>query len=77
MKMILKREQKVYQYEMINLDDGVPKDQFLRIIEKHFNWNFIYEELEPLYSKIGKPSVDPKILFKIHILKFLFHERLR
>ena len=72
--MILKREPKVYQYEMINLDDIVPQDHFLRIIEKYFNWDFIYEELEPLYSKIGKPSVDPKVLFKIHILKFLFHE---
>ena len=72
--MICKRKPKVYQYEMINLDDIVPQNHFLRIIEKYFNWDFIYEELEPVYSKIGKPSIDPKVLFKIHILKFLFHE---
>jgi len=33
---------------MINLDDGVPKDQFLRIIEKYFNWNL----LQTIFDKV-------------------------
>ena len=34
---------------------------------------YIYE-VEHLYSKQGNKSIDPVILFKTHILKFLFHE---
>ena len=37
-------------------------------------WNFIYEEVEKQYSLFGRPSIDPVVLFKIHILKFLFNE---
>ena len=34
----------------------------------------IYDEVEKQYSVFGRPSIDPVVLFKIHILKFLFHE---
>ena len=73
-KMITKRPKRNYQYEMINLEEMVPQDHFLRVIEKYFDWNFIYEEVEKQYSVFGRPSIDPVVLFKIHILKFLFHE---
>ena len=44
--MITKREKRKYQYEMINLEEMVPKDHYLRVIEKYFDWDFIYEEVE-------------------------------
>lgn len=69
-----KINEKVYQYEMVNIDDMIPEDHFLRVIKKHFDWNFIYEEVEKLYSKVGRKSIDPVVLIKIHILKFLFNE---
>ncbi len=50
------------------------KDYFLQIIEKYFDWNFIYDEVEKLYSKSERKSINPVVLIKIHILKFLFHE---
>lgn len=73
-KMMTKRPKRNYQMEMINLEDIVPQDHFLRIIEKYFDWDFIYKEVEKQYSTHGKPSIDPVVLFKIHIIKFLFHE---
>ena len=69
-----KRPKRQYLSEIVNLEDVVPKDHFLRVIEEHFDWNFIYDEVEKLYSKIGRKSIDPVVLVKIHILKFLFHE---
>ena len=69
-----KRPKRQYSSEIVNLEDMVPKDHFLRVIEEHFDWNFIYDEVEKLYSKIGRKSIDPVVLVKIHILKFLFHE---
>ena len=59
---------------MINLEEMIPQDHFLRVIDKCFDWNFVYEEVEKQYSAFGRPSIDPVVLFKIHILKFLFHE---
>ena len=73
-KMMTIRNPRSYEWEMINLEEVVPKDHFLRIIEEYFDWNFIYEEVKKQYSIFGRPSIDPVVLFKIHILKFLFHE---
>ena len=72
--MMTIRNPRNYEWEMINLEEVVPKDHFLRIIEEYFDWNFIYEEVKKQYSIFGRPSIDPVVLFKIHILKFLFHE---
>ena len=50
------------------------KRPFLIVIDEYFDWNFVYEEVEKLYSKLGRKSIDPVVLIKIHILKFLFYE---
>ena len=72
--MLTKRPKRQYASEIVNLEDMVPSNHFLRVIEKYFDWNFIYDEVEKQYSIFGRPSIDPVVLFKIHILKFLFHE---
>ena len=71
---ITKRLERQYVNELINIEDMIPEEHFLRVIDKHFDWNFIYDEVEKLYSKIGRKSIDPVVLVKIHILKFLFNE---
>lgn len=72
--MLTKRPKRQYSSEIINLESMIPENHFLRVIEKYFDWNFIYDEVEKQYSVFGRPSIDPVVLFKIHILKFLFHE---
>ena len=72
--MLTKRPKKQYSCEIINLESMIPQNHFLRVIEKYFDWNFVYDEVEKQYSVFGRPSIDPVVLFKIHILKFLFHE---
>ena len=69
-----KNLEKQFSIEFVNLEEMIPQNHFLRVIEEHFDWNFIYEEVEKLYSKVGRKSVDPVVLIKIHILKFLFNE---
>lgn len=63
-----------FSTEIVNLEDMIPENHFLRVIKKHFDWNFVYDEVEKLYSKIGRKSIDPVVLIKVHILKFLFNE---
>lgn len=69
-----KRLEKQFSNEFINIEEMIPDNHFLRVIDKHFDWNFVYDEVEKLYSKIGRKSIDPVVLIKIHILKFLFNE---
>ena len=69
-----KLEDNQFSTEIINLEDMIPENHFLRVIKKHFDWNFVYDEVEKLYSKVGRKSIDPVVLIKIHILKFLFNE---
>lgn len=72
--MLTKRNKRQYSTEIINIEEMIPQDHFLRVIEKYFDWDFIYEEVEKQYPMFGRPSIDPVVLFKIHILKFLFNE---
>ena len=61
-----KRNARQYINELVNIEEMIPEDHFLRVIEKYFDWNFIYEEVERLYSKLGRKSIDPVVLVKIH-----------
>lgn len=72
--MLTKRPKRQYSSEIINLESMIPENHFLRVVEKYFDWNFIYDEVEKQYSVFGRPSIDPVVLFKMHILKFLFYE---
>lgn len=58
-----------YQYELVNIDDMIAQDHILRIIEREFDFTFIYEYVENLYSNFGRPSIDPVVLFKAHFIK--------
>ena len=61
-----------YQIELINIDDLIPEEHVLRIIEKEFDFTFIYDYVQHLYSPLGPPSIDPVVLFKCHFLKVYY-----
>ena len=69
-KMMTKnKKDNKYMSEIVNIDEMIPKDHILRIIEDEFDFTFIYEYVEKLYSNFGRPSIDPAVLFKAHFLK--------
>lgn len=50
-------------YEFMSIDELVPQDHLVRSIDRHIDFSFIYELVEPLYSPdLGRPSVDPVLL---------------
>ena len=64
-----KREQVV----MMCMDDMVPEDHLLRLIDKAIDWNFIYDLVEDKYSPDqGRPSLDPVMLIKIPFIQYLY-----
>ena len=61
------------QMQIFCMDDMVPQDHLLRIIDKAIDWNFIYDMVEDKYSSdFGRPSIDPVQLIKIPLIQYLY-----
>lgn len=66
-------EKKREQLQMICMDDLVPQNHLLRIIDKAIDWRFIYDLVEDKYSPdFGRPSMDPVVLIKIPFIQYLY-----
>ena len=60
------------QMQIVCIDDLVPQDHLLRIIDKAIDWNFIYDLVRDRYSEEkGRPSIDPVTLIKIPLIQYL------
>lgn len=70
--MITKTNQKAHEMSVIILETYVPENHLLRKIDQSINFRFIYELVEPLYSNIGRPSIDPIQLFKLLFINHLY-----
>ena len=65
-------EKKRDQIQIFCMDDLVPKDHLLRMIDEAIDWSFIYELVEEKYSADqGRPSIDPVVLIKIPFIQYL------
>ena len=66
-------DKKREQIHMLCMDEMVPSDHLLRIIDKAIDWRFIYELVEDKYSQdTGRPSMDPVTLIKIPLIQYLY-----
>lgn len=66
-------DKKREQIQMFCMDDMVPQNHLLRIIDKAINWNFIYDLVEDKYcSDNGRPSIDPVMLIKLVLIQYLY-----
>ena len=61
------------QIQMFCMDDLVPENHLLRVIDKAIDWSFIYGLVEDKYSPdFGRPSMDPVMLIKIPFIQYLY-----
>lgn len=66
-------DRKREQVHMLCMDEMVPSNHLLRIIDKAIDWSFIYELVEDKYSQdTGRPSMDPVTLIKIPLIQYLY-----
>jgi len=63
---------KQHQFMFFNLEDYVPKEHFLRLVQKEVDFSFVYEKVQHLYSPRGRKSVDPALLMKMLLVGYLF-----
>ena len=66
-------DKKREQIHLLCMDEMVPKDHLLRIIDKAIDWTFIYNLVKDKYSHdTGRPSMDPVTLIKIPLIQYLY-----
>ena len=71
--MLTRTEGKQLRLHTITIEDLVPEDHFLRKLERHIDFSFIYHDIAGCYSeKTGRPSIDPIILIKYLLIGFLY-----
>ena len=60
----------------VTIEELVPKDHLLRLIDRHIDFSFIRARTEHLYcSDNGRPALDPVALFKMLLIGYLFGVR--
>ncbi len=64
------RSEALFYY--FRLEDQVPENHLLRLIEKHISFEFVRERLRNSYSETGRPSIDPELLLRILLIGYLY-----
>ncbi len=57
----------------ISLDSFVPKDHFLRKVDRALDLSFVPELTAPCYADgLGRPSIDPEVYFRMQLVAYLY-----
>jgi transposase len=52
------------------LEEHVPADHLLRAIDRFVELSDIRRQLEPFYSAVGRPSVDPELMIRMLLIGY-------
>ena len=64
------RSEALFYY--FRVEDQVPENHLLRLIDKHISFEFVREQLKDSYSDMGRPSIDPELLLRILLIGYLY-----
>ncbi len=60
------RSESLFYY--FRIEDQVPENHLLRLIDRHVSFEFVREKLRDSYSENGRPSIDPEVLLRMLLL---------
>jgi transposase len=55
-----------------SLERHVPSDHMLRSIDRFVDLSGVRAHLEPYYSAIGRPSIDPELMIRMLLVGYCF-----
>src|SRR5947207_14063794 len=64
------RSEALFYY--FRLEDQVPENHLLRLIDKDISFEFVRQQVKDSYSETGRPSVDPELLLRILLIGYLY-----
>jgi transposase len=69
-----RRDEQAILFYQFRLDERVPKDHLLRHIDRFVTPALadVHERLQPYYSEIGRPSVDPELMIRMLLVGYCY-----
>jgi len=64
------RTESLFYY--FRLEEQIPADHLLRMIDGHVDFSFVREQLKDSYSLTGRPSIDPEVLLRLLLVGYLY-----
>ncbi len=64
------RTESLFYY--FRLEEHIPADHLLRMIDGHVDFSFVREQLKDFYSPMGRPSIDPEVLLRLLLIGYLY-----
>lgn len=71
-QLLGERQRKEPMFYYVRMEDMIPENHLLRLVDKHIDLNFIREKVKHLYSHTGRPSVDPEVLLRMLLIGYLY-----
>ena len=74
---MLSVKQRVFKTHLaLSLETLVPPNNFYRQVQSKLDIDFVRELVAERYSALGRPSIDPVVFFKLHLIMFFVGYRL-
>ncbi|MGO9978864.1 MAG: transposase [Candidatus Sulfotelmatobacter sp.] len=64
------RSEALFYY--FRLEDQVPENHLLRLIDRYVSFDFVRAKLKTSYSDTGRPSIDPELLLRMLLVGYLY-----
>ena len=64
------RREPMFYY--VKMEEIVPENHLLRLVDKHIDFSFIRDKVKHLYSHTGRPSIDPEVLLRMLLIGYLY-----
>lgn len=68
--MLGEKQRQFKSHPAITLEALVPEDNFYRQLEAKLDLSFVRDLVADCYTPFGRPSVDPVVFFKLHLIMF-------
>ncbi len=66
-----RREAQASLFYEFNLEDPVPSNHLLRLIDRFLDLSNIRTHCRPFYSQIGRPSIDPELMIRMLLVGYI------
>ena len=66
------REKTVALFHYFSIEEYVPEGHLLRLIDRHVDLGVVRDKLATYYSDVGRPSIDPEVLFRMLLIGYLY-----
>src|SRR5579864_9248034 len=64
------RTESLFYY--FRLEEQIPEDHLLRLLDRYIDFSFVRERLKTFYSSTGRPSIDPEVLLRLLLIGYLY-----